>query len=67
MRDIKVSNLLEREVSRSEFLKYIGVAFIGIFGITAFIKGLHEHVPAQTAKMQQPTARAGYGGSAYGR
>lgn len=61
----KVDNILKHEVTRSEFLKYIGVALLGMMGVSSFIKNLHKNVLPSTKTTTKRTA--GYGKSAYGR
>ena len=61
----QVNGIMSREVSRVDFLKYIGVAFLGIIGIVGFIKNLHEVVPAHASEKSHRSS--GYGGSSYGR
>lgn len=60
--------LMEREVSRKEFLRYVGVALLSIIGVTNFIKNLSQplQLPA-TAPKQLDNKLSGYGHSAYGR
>jgi hypothetical protein len=62
----QLNSLMQREVSRGEFLKLMGIALLGVIGVTGFLKNLHEVVPAQIAGKKQP-APGGYGRSAYGR
>lgn len=58
--------MMQREITRTQFLKFIGVALLGLFGVIGFIKNLHEVVPAQRAAKRAPVA-ANYGRRAYGR
>lgn len=62
----QLDSVMQREVSRGEFLKFIGVAALGLIGIVGFLKNLHEIVPSNTTDKNQPVS-AGYGRSAYGR
>ena len=62
----QLDTVMQREVSRGEFLKFIGIALLGLIGIAGFLKNLHEIVPAQTATKSQLSS-TGYGRSAYGR
>lgn len=59
-------SIMQREVNRGEFLKFMGVALLGLFGVVGFMKNLHEIVPAQTAGKNQRFS-GGYGRSPYGR
>ena len=59
----QIDNILRQEVDRSQFLKYTGVALLGVMGISSFIKNLHKSV--QSGSTTKRTA--GYGKSAYGR
>lgn len=62
----QIDGVMQREVSRSEFLKFVGIALLGLIGIAGFLKNLHEIVPSQIADKKQPVP-SGYGQSAYGR
>lgn len=63
-----VQELLEREVSRKEFLRYVGVAFLSVIGVTNLLKNLNQplHLPAQSSSTRS-NELPGYGMSAYGR
>lgn len=54
--NIQLDHLLERKVSRREFLAYIGAAILAVTGITALLKSL-----GQTQK-----SSLGYGSGPYG-
>ena len=58
--------MMRRELSRGEFLKFIGVALLGFVGVIGFLKNLHEVVPAQSSAKNHSVS-GGYGRSAYGR
>lgn len=60
----QLDGIMQREVSRGEFLKYIGVSLLGVIGVVGFFKNLHEVMPPQPANKPAP---GGYGRSAYGR
>lgn len=62
----QLDGIMQREVSRSEFLKLMGVALLGFVGVIGFFKNLHEIMPPQTTGKNRSTP-GGYGGSAYGR
>jgi len=62
----QLDNMMQREISRAEFLKIIGVILLGLTGIVGFLKNLHESVPVQKAPKARQAA-PGYGHSAYGR
>lgn len=61
----KVDNILKHEVTRAEFIKYIGVALLGMMGISSFIKNLHKNVKPNIGSTAGKAV--GYGKSAYGR
>jgi hypothetical protein len=61
-----VDDMMQREVSRGDFLKFVGVGLLGITGIVGFIKQLNDHAPGQRTTKKR-TAGSGYGHSAYGR
>ena len=62
----QLDNIMQREVSRGQFLKFVGAALLGVVGVTGFLKNLHGVVPAQTVPKSHSVS-AGYGRSAYGR
>lgn len=51
--------ILKQDMTRKEFLQYIGVALLAAFGVTNLLKHLLQTKPAQPTQM-------GYGSSAYG-
>jgi len=57
-----ISQLLETEMERKDFLKLIGLGVIAATGITQILKAVTQQSPARpvVAKAQS------YGGSAYG-
>ena len=61
----QVDGIMQREVSRGEFLTYVGVAMLSLVGVFGFIKNLHDIVPAHPNNKQ--IAAGGYGRSPYGR
>lgn len=62
----QLDGIMQREISRGEFLKLVGVALLGFIGVIGFFKNLHEIMPAQ-APSKNHSAPGGYGRSAYGR
>ena len=60
----QLDNIMKHQVSRSEFIKYIGVAALGIVGVTSFLRNLHESVRPSTSRPAQQLSD--YGMSNYG-
>lgn len=60
----KIDTLMRQEMSRKDFLRYIGVALLGIMGVSKFLSGL-DSAPGSLEK-KAPSSK-GYGVSAYGR
>lgn len=60
---IKFDELLTRELSRKEFLQYIGLALLGITGILGVLKSLQLH---DGKISNQRGIKTGYGSSTYG-
>ncbi len=58
---MQVDELLKQEVSRKDFLQYIGVGLVSLVGLGGVVKALNIDV----FKPAQPIV-ASYGGSAYG-
>lgn len=55
----QINNLMQKEMSRKEFLATVGLGVASIFGLSTILKLLF-------GKGEQRTAQAGYGSSAYG-
>ena len=54
--------MMQREVSRADFLKFTGIAILGLIGVVGFFKNLNGLMaPHKTDKSE------GYGRSVYGR
>lgn len=62
----QLDNLMRREVSRGDFLKFMGIALLGVIGVTGFFKNLQKAMLPEAAGKNRSVA-AGYGRSAYGR
>lgn len=54
-----LENVMQKELSRREFLSYIGAGILAVIGVTGLLKSLGLHTP-------QPKSTMGYGGGAYG-
>jgi hypothetical protein len=60
--------LLQRDVSRQEFLRYIGIAILGLVGIASMLENLHKAFgKSQPKQISQQGKSSGYGLSAYGQ
>jgi len=57
----QIDGIMSRDVSRGDFLKYVGVAMLSLVGFVGFLKNLHEVVPSD-----KKNSGSGYGGSPYG-
>jgi hypothetical protein len=58
----KLEQLYETEMSRYDFLKYVGVIFLSVIGVTGLL-----HALTQTQSRSPGTAvQHGYGSSPYG-
>jgi hypothetical protein len=57
----QLQTLLNKEMSRKEFLQHVGAALLMLFGISGLINSL-THKTTQTNRVQN----IGYGSSAYG-
>lgn len=58
----QISVLLNRELTRSEFLKLIGASILGVIGVTSLLQNLT--ISTQPTTDEKPS---GYGDSPYGR
>ena len=54
--------MMQREISRADFLKFTGVAILGLIGAVGFFKNLNGLMTPH-----KPERSRGYGRSAYGR
>ena len=65
----QLDDIMSHEVSRSEFVKYIGVAVLGLVGVTSFLKNLHDNVQPLSKRSAKQLAKqlSDYGMSDYGR
>lgn len=60
----KFNDLLQQDVSRKEFLRYIGIALLSLIGVASMLQNLHGAVNTTIPHEKQGS---GYGTSAYGR
>ncbi len=58
-----INDLLKQEVSRKEFLKYMGAGVLALIGITTLLNNLSALNSSQSGKK----ANVGYGSNYYGR
>lgn len=61
----KLESLMQTEVNRKEFLKYVGVALLGLIGATTMLQNLNKALDHK--KPGQKTQKSGYGATPYGR
>jgi hypothetical protein len=54
---------MKKEISRAEFIRYLGLVLLGLVGITGFLRNLHE-IPFPGAEKQ---IASGFGKGLYGR
>lgn len=60
----KFNDLLQQDVSRKEFLRYVGIALLSLIGVASMLQNLHGAVNTAVPRERQTS---GYGTSAYGR
>lgn len=60
----KFHDLLQQDVSRKEFLRYVGIALLSLIGVASMLQNLHGAVNTAAPRERQTS---GYGTSAYGR
>lgn len=64
----KVDELMQQEVSRKDFLRYIGIALLGVIGVTSMMQSLQKSLDSHTNPAKPASSGlSGYGSSAYGR
>ncbi|MDZ7786478.1 MAG: hypothetical protein U5L95_05155 [Candidatus Saccharibacteria bacterium] len=61
----KFQELLERDMTRKEFLQYLGMGLLGIVGVSSIANNLQKSGFVHRQTSEKPAA--GYGMSAYGR
>jgi len=59
-----INKLMEQEINRKEFLRYIGIAVLGLIGVTTMMSNLNKALSGKSTKTR--AVSSGYGGSAYG-
>jgi arginine exporter protein ArgO len=66
--DLKpLNDLLNKEMTRKDFLKHIGVAALGIMGVNAFLRNITNPHNKKSKAPRRTKAVSGYGaGSTYG-
>lgn len=57
-----IQELFQREVSRKEFVRLLGLAILGVVGVTGMLSNLDKSLNAKRSNKA-----AGYGNSSYGR
>lgn len=53
-----IQKLLQSEMSRRDFIKFMGAASLGVIGVTSIVRGLHG--------LTEQQVQSGYGSGAYG-
>lgn len=59
----KIAEIMQQEVNRKEFLRGVGIALLGLVGIT----GMMHNLKLTNTQQQQRSPGSGYGISSYGR
>ncbi len=62
---IKIQELLQEEISRKEFLRYIGVALLSMVGVASFLQSLASNFSKKHVTTIEHK-QAGYGATPYG-
>ncbi|MCA9348227.1 hypothetical protein KC867_02360 [Candidatus Saccharibacteria bacterium] len=69
----RVDELLQKDMSRREFLGAVGLGLVSVFGFSSVLKFLLENNGSRTTlqKLDNPTVKStgtiGYGNTPYGR
>lgn len=61
----QLNELLQKEMTRHEFLTVLGLGLASVFGLSSIIRLLTAH--PDTAKSSGSTSHLGYGSGGYGR
>lgn len=68
MKNKTIQNLLQREMTRKDFLKLTGATLVGVVGISNVLKNLDKFAtPEKVSVARSEKTSTGYGSSAYGR
>jgi TRAP-type mannitol/chloroaromatic compound transport system permease small subunit len=62
----KVHELMQEEVTRKEFLRYVGIALLSLVGVANLLQSIN-HVVTPSVTRTNKVQSSGYGVSAYGR
>ena len=62
----KINDLMGQEVSRKDFLRYVGAGILGVIGVSKIVSSLNQNFGSQPQQLKK-AATKGYGFSAYGR
>jgi hypothetical protein len=65
----RLQEVLQQEVTRKEFIQYVGLALLGMIGVTTFLQNFSKYVTHSTASTTAASQQkgAGYGMNSYGR
>lgn len=61
----QLQELLEKDMSRGEFLRYVGIAILSVIGVANMANNINKAIVVH--KNSGSKQSAGYGMSAYGR
>lgn len=62
-----IDKLMNKPMSRKDFLAHVGVAMVGLIGVSAAIKNLSELSKKPTGKaVPDSKVKRGFGGGSYG-
>lgn len=61
----KVDELMQQEVSRKDFLRYVGIALLSLIGVATMMQNLQKSLNDHGSPSQKTAT--GYGASVYGR
>lgn len=62
---LNIQEIMQKDVSRKEFLRYVGIAFLSVIGVAAMMQNIQSSLGGSSAKSE--VRQSGYGGSAYGK
>lgn len=63
----KLNHLLEKEMSRKEFLQHVGVITLGVIGLSALMSRFSQSIDYQPKQKLGAQNSNGYGIRSYGR
>lgn len=66
LKDFQFQTLLDKQVSRKDFIRYVGVTLISVIGVGKLLATLLENYEKTVKPKQQKAETRSFGGGKYG-